>query len=480
MASLLRKSFVFSAVVLTVTTKLFAADKLESLPATTIADRGKPATVLIVTQTLLAGSCPRADLDSEKLRMRIEALVSDGTIQPQYMSETDFGLAILNEVLRSPAAYLTTGERSRSFKSELTYTGSGFIVTPDGYIVTNAHVIKPDDDDIARSLAKNLAQWIKEDVEEVNTGIAKMAPGSTMSDQARERFSDALARFYLQHMQRETNEEKVYAVIGYARPGQNIDVVGKLCDVKKIGREAPGKDVAILKIPGRNYPTLPLLDSDESERVRTGEELHAVGFPSVATFTDNLSVSSQLEPSMTNGRVSALKAMADGWRIIQTDAPLAPGNSGGPVLNDFAQVVGVATFASIDPTSGQQVQGFNFVVPAEVVREFLREANVTPTESTFTAQYNKGLELFQKRWYSRALESFRAAGEQTPGLPYIQEHITRCQEEISAGRDESWKRNLWIFEIAGGIVVLMLLMFAIRMMLPRRAPTTPRSLSPHQ
>lgn len=451
-----------------------AASEATPLPATVVADRGKPATVLLVTRTLLSGSCPRADLDSDKLRTHMQALVADGTLHPEYLTEAELGIVLVAEVLKNPAAYLTRGDRTRTFKTELTYTGSGFIVTPDGYIVTNAHVVQPDDDDVSQSLARNLVDWIKEDVDEVDQGIGKLAPGQSMTDAAKSRFSEALAKFYVQHMARDTNETKVYAVIGYAKPGENIDVVGKLADLKKVGRPAPGKDVAVLKIPGKNYPTLPLLDSADSDRIRTGEELHVVGFPSVATFNETLAVSSQLEPSMTNGRVSALKAMADGWRIIQTDAPLAPGNSGGPVLNDFGKVVGVATFASVDPTSGQQVQGFNFVVPAEVVREFLREANVTPAESPFTANYNQALDEFQLRYYSRALESFRAAGEQTPGLPYVQEYIARCREEIGAGRDESWKRNAWILKIAGGAILLMLVLFTIRMVRPRRVTVQPQ------
>ena len=125
------------------------------------------------------------------------------------------------------------------------------------------------------------------------------------------------------------------------------------------GRRFPGKvvgqdarvDLALVRIEGAaNLPTLPLGDSN---RVRVGEFVLALGHPF------------GLEQSVSFGIVSRkgtpLTVAAPGFDFIQTDAAINPGNSGGPLVNMAGQVVGVNSMAARNGSIG-------FAIPANLVK----------------------------------------------------------------------------------------------------------------
>ena len=79
-----------------------------------------------------------------------------------------------------------------------------------------------------------------------------------------------------------------------------------------------------------------------------------------------------LEGSMSEGIVSALNRtlVADDssiGNVIQTTAPLNPGNSGGPLLNYKGQVVGICTAIA------QESQGIGFAIPSDTILENIQE-----------------------------------------------------------------------------------------------------------
>ena len=101
-----------------------------------------------------------------------------------------------------------------------------------------------------------------------------------------------------------------------------------------------GKDVAVVKIEVKNAPTLMLGDSDAME---VGDRLYVIGYPA-AGDSPVLDQKSELEPTTNDGHVSAKKTAADGAPILQTNASTTHGNSGGPVLNEKGEVIGLLTF----------------------------------------------------------------------------------------------------------------------------------------
>ena len=130
-------------------------------------------------------------------------------------------------------------------------------------------------------------------------------------------------------------------------------------------------DLAVLKVDTSVNRLIPLILAD-SDNVRVGQRAIAIGNPW------------GLQGSMTVGIVSAVGRQLDSAelidasalpgfqnpRIIQIDATLSPGNSGGPLLNSNGQVIGVNT--AIRTTSGN-FEGVGFSVPSNTVARVIPE-----------------------------------------------------------------------------------------------------------
>jgi serine protease Do len=116
-------------------------------------------------------------------------------------------------------------------------------------------------------------------------------------------------------------------------------------------------DLAVIKINGSNFPSLPWGDSTQ---LKPGQTVLAFGNPFNFRFT------------VTRGIVSALNRpnpYSDDPRkpgeFIQTDAAINPGNSGGPLVNGHGEVVGINTFL-ISPSGS--FAGMGFAIPTQIAK----------------------------------------------------------------------------------------------------------------
>lgn len=125
-------------------------------------------------------------------------------------------------------------------------------------------------------------------------------------------------------------------------------------------------DLALLEAtePGE-YPTLKLNGSVDLYETMTTV---AFGFP----FGRGLSLVKGDYPtiSVNVGKVTSIRRDKEGIQLIQLDAALNPGNSGGPVISDTGEVIGVVSF-------GLQATGVNFAIPASKALEMLKQPVVT-------------------------------------------------------------------------------------------------------
>lgn len=130
-------------------------------------------------------------------------------------------------------------------------------------------------------------------------------------------------------------------------------------DAKIVGRD-PASDLALLKIAGKTpFPTVTLGDSD---RLRVGDWVMAIGDPLNFEKTVTVGVVSG------KGRWAGLSQATSSFEsLIQTDAAINFGNSGGPLLNTAGEVVGINT-AIANPRLAQNI---GFAVPVNVARRLL-------------------------------------------------------------------------------------------------------------
>jgi S1-C subfamily serine protease len=122
----------------------------------------------------------------------------------------------------------------------------------------------------------------------------------------------------------------------------------------------PSTDIAVLKIRGAQNHALTPLDLGSSSGVKVGDAVVAIGNPF------------GLERTVTAGIVSAVQReirAPNGFaidQVIQTDAAINHGNSGGPLLNADGRVIGVNS--QIETESGGNV-GIGFAIPIDTVKE---------------------------------------------------------------------------------------------------------------
>jgi S1-C subfamily serine protease len=118
------------------------------------------------------------------------------------------------------------------------------------------------------------------------------------------------------------------------------------------------QDVVVLAIEASRLAPLPLA----REPVQSGERVVVIGHPQ------------GLANTVSDGLVSALRER-DGTEMLQISAPVSPGSSGGPVLNDRGHVVGVTT------ATHQRGQNLNFAAPVSRLAPLMRSTARRPLSS---------------------------------------------------------------------------------------------------
>jgi S1-C subfamily serine protease len=136
---------------------------------------------------------------------------------------------------------------------------------------------------------------------------------------------------------------------------------GQIADAEVVKLD-PANDVALLKVETRSEA---LALSDKLEK---GEQVLTIGFPNVALQGN--------ESKVTFGNVNALSGIKGDLRFTQIDVPIQPGNSGGPLINERGEVVGVVT-ATLETLhalrqSGQLPQNVNYAVKSDYVLPLLK------------------------------------------------------------------------------------------------------------
>lgn len=161
-----------------------------------------------------------------------------------------------------------------------------------------------------------------------------------------------------------------YHVIDGATKVEVILSDGKKYEVSNIANYDEYRDIAILKIDADKLSSLKLGDS---ERVAQGDKVIAIGNPL------------GLPNTVTDGLISNNKRMFSGQRFLQTSAPLSKGSSGGALINDRAEVIGI-TSAFFD--TGQNI---NLAIPINDMKPFLKENLNLKLKDLINKQWEEGV-----------------------------------------------------------------------------------------
>lgn len=115
------------------------------------------------------------------------------------------------------------------------------------------------------------------------------------------------------------------------------------------------EDIAVLVVENVSFPYLTIADIST---MKTGDDIYAIGAPKGMAYT------------LTKGGVSAKERMIGNKSYIQIDAAINEGNSGGPLLNDAGQVLGMNTLKMSDS------EGIGLAIPVNRICEYLKSLGI--------------------------------------------------------------------------------------------------------
>ncbi len=163
------------------------------------------------------------------------------------------------------------------------------------------------------------------------------------------------------------------------------EIIVSLPDGKTINGTLVGSDemtdIAVVKVDAKDLPAVKFADSDE---IMVGEPVVAIGNPMGLEFQGTITV----------GVVSALNRTIDidyadrKLNLIQTDAAISPGNSGGALVNYESEVIGINSAK----VAKDAVEGIAFAIPSNIVQNVVKEI----MEKGYVSRPYLGVQIFDK------------------------------------------------------------------------------------
>jgi serine protease Do len=322
-------------------------------------------------------------------------------------------------------------------------SGSGFLYRPDGYLITNGHVVQLANRKDLQARAALVDAYDKCAVETVK--------GSPLTDDQRVAVVTQIKAAPPSAFRGKAPEITVYLDNRNAYRGE----IKAYSDPVSAG----GKDVAVIKIDGRGLPTVPLGHSDG---VSVGDEISVIGYP--ANANAGVSKESEFIPTVTHGRISAVnKNMDNGTPVLQSDVIINHGNSGGPGFDNKGNVIGIATFG---------LDGIYSFVPIDTAWEFVRQAGADPMSGAFDAVWTEALDAYDGQHWKKAHTLTGSALEIMPN----QRDVVKLQRQAAAN-----ERNMGFVAstletpglpvlIGGGLILVAVVIAAMVFLKPSGSP----------
>lgn len=148
-------------------------------------------------------------------------------------------------------------------------------------------------------------------------------------------------------------------VISYATTVKVTDSNGKTIEAEVLGSDEYA-DVAVLRVDADEI--IDICEIGDSTELKLGDTLFTVGSPLGIEYIGSVTkgilsgTAREVEVSLTSGGSFIME-------VIQTDAAISPGNSGGPLCNINGEVIGVNSLKIVD----EDVEGMGFAIPIEIV-----------------------------------------------------------------------------------------------------------------
>jgi serine protease Do len=376
----------------------------------------------------------------------VKRLDSSGTM---FSAEEKLDI-VVKALYNNPLRYFSASPEYFRQRHRILSSGTGFFVTGDGYLVTNAHIIDRDSAFIRRRFTLSTFQ----EVTEANIRALQSSWDMTLNDEQRNLLNNAYSTIYSQVSSLILFDLQREIYVQFRMDDENEQVITKRVPAKVIikGRPMPGKDVAVLKIDSLGQ--LPTIPFSRDGIARIGEQVLVYGYPEPVTSNAFLAKETNIDPTLTTGIVSAIKKSVGGWPVVQMDAVITHGSSGSPVCNNRGELIGLATFGSLEQKTGSLAAGFNFAIPVSIIQAFLDSVGVDTEMSQASLAFNRGLSFFYSGYYTKALKRFAGVRRINSEYPMLSYYISRATDKITVGADKDSIRRRFIFRVMAVVLIL--------------------------
>lgn len=197
---------------------------------------------------------------------------------------------------------------------------------------------------------------------------------------------------------------------------------------------SPGNDLALLQITDGNLPAATFF----AGAAQDGQEIVAIGYPGSvdrAQGMDLADIIQPMSPVKTVGTISGGRSSKQFDTILHT-APMAQGNSGGPLVDDCGRVMGINSFGSLSDTNEAE---YGFAVSNREIASFLRQAGVQPQRTVMACRSLAEIEAVDRAATERArLEAEqRAAAEAVAARERTLRAREDAEQAVIAGRENA-------------------------------------------
>ncbi len=298
-------------------------------------------------------------------------------------------------------------------------TGSGFVVTPTGTVVTASHVVEPDRDSMRNYAANRLVlEGFGYDYPNANSSRFDQftLPVGWQNVLLQQCYKAVACRFTI------TPIETVFSPVDIAQTQLPKGTPARI--LTSTGFE--NTDVAVLQVNGSNMPTVSL--GDTAGDLATGDEVVALGFP--GTSRDSLQTG-VTQPNKVFGRVSNIRPQGTS-NIIEVDANIEPGMSGGPVIDSSGDVLGLISFTLLQ-SSGES--GAKYLRTIDDIKAALAAAGVTPARGPPDTAFSDAMDLYWGNHFTAAVPELQKAVDLYPGHPLATEFLAQAQSKAGTAAD---------------------------------------------
>ncbi len=304
------------------------------------------------------------------------------------------------------------------------FVGTGFCVNPDtGHIITAGHMVEISEADFKYDL--------------IYTYLTETY-GSDLDPWTDDDWNWAYENIRVEGFEGGPYDREVYTQFNIASSGIPDNPADNETFIRAEVIDYSGwdqRDIALIRIQPQTGRALSSVIVGDSSMVEVQDSLTIIGYP----WTSDIGQENIMNPTITSGNISG-RLMLSGTEVLQVQGDARPGNSGGPVLNDSGQVIGILTMLT-DETN-------NYLRPSNDIKEVLTRNGVTNKLGMVDEEFKQGLVMYRLKYYSEAINHFNNVLNLNQKHLLAQEYRSKAQEAINRGEDVEFKEGTEV-EIMG-------------------------------